>query len=243
MLMSYFTIEFKVLLRKRLYLIMSICLPLFFYLLFTSILDLPKSERIIFYKEYMYSMVVFSCMNFCLISFPVDMIEERTNGWFKHLMTTPLNITSYYLVKVSKTTFQFLLAIVLIFVVAHFYNNVNMEMIQWIKSAVILWIDASLLLTLGLIIAQFNDTQKASSIANLIGIGLAILGGLWFPTNTFPDWLQTISKLTPTYHLKQLAYRLSKGDGIDFTSFGIIFFYSVIFLMIALLINKQKAVD
>ncbi|MDU4602067.1 MAG: ABC transporter permease, partial [Staphylococcus warneri] len=74
-------------------------------------------------------------------------------------------------------------------------------------------------------------------------IGLAILGGLWFPTNTFPDWLQTISKLTPTYHLKQLAYRLSKGDGIDFTSFGIIFFYSVIFLMIALLINKQKAVD
>ncbi|MFI3133299.1 ABC transporter permease, partial [Staphylococcus warneri] len=80
MLMSYFTIELKVLLRKRLYLIMSICLPLFFYLLFTSILDLPKSERIIFYKEYMYSMVVFSCMNFCLISFPVDMIEERTNG-------------------------------------------------------------------------------------------------------------------------------------------------------------------
>ena len=75
-------------------------------------------------------------------------------------MTTPLNITSYYLVKVSKTTFQFLLAIVLIFVVAHFYNNVNMEMIQWIKSAVILWIGASLLLTLGLIIAQFNDTQK-----------------------------------------------------------------------------------
>ena len=28
----------------------------------------------------MYSMVVFSCMNFCLISFPVDMIEEEQMG-------------------------------------------------------------------------------------------------------------------------------------------------------------------
>ena len=78
--------------------------------------------------------------------------------------------------------------------VAHFYKNVNMEFINWILSSVVLWIGASLFLTFGLVIAQFNDIQKASSVANLLNIAMAIVGGLWFPVNTFPNWLQVISK-------------------------------------------------
>lgn len=243
MLFTYFKTEIIILLRKKLYLMVSILLPLFFYLLFTSILDLPEHAKEVFYKEYMYSMVVFSCMNFSLISFPIDMIEERNNGWFKHLMTTPLNPLNYYLVKVARTIIQFLLSIIIIFTVAHFYNKVNMHFTEWISSAFILWLGASLFLTLGLVIAQSNDAQKASSIANLINLGLAILGGLWFPTHTFPDWLQKISKLTPTYHLKNIAYSLSKGQGLDYGSLIIMVIYSMIFLLIALQINKKKDVE
>ena len=83
-----------------------------------------------------------------------------------------------------------------------------------------LWIGASLFLTFGLVIAQFNDIQKASSVANLLNIAMAIVGGLWFPVNTFPNWLQVISKKMPTYHLKQIALDLGKDKGINFTSFG-----------------------
>ena len=39
---------------------------------------------------------------------------------------------------------------------------------------------------------------------------LAILGGLWFPIQTFPSWLQRISNITPTYHLKNFALELAK---------------------------------
>ena len=35
-----------------------------FYLLFTSLLDLPEEAKQQFYKEYMYSMTVFSLMSF-----------------------------------------------------------------------------------------------------------------------------------------------------------------------------------
>ena len=55
----------------------------------------------------MYSMTVFSLMNFCMMSFPLDMIEERNNGWYKHLMSTPLKPVHYYLAKVLKTMCQF----------------------------------------------------------------------------------------------------------------------------------------
>ena len=122
-----------------------------------------------------------------------------------------------------------LVAIIIIFMVAHFYKNVNMEFINWILSSVVLWIGASLFLTFGLVIAQFNDIQKASSVANLLNIAMAIVGGLWFPVNTFPNWLQVISKKMPTYHLKQIALDLGKDKGINFTSFGFLILYSIIF--------------
>ena len=88
-----------------------------------------------------------------------------------------------------------------------------MTVFQWIFSALTLWIGVSLFLTLGLIIAQLNDIQKASSFANLLNITLAILGGLWFPVYTFPDWLQSISKHMPTYNLKLLAIDLAQNKG------------------------------
>ncbi|MBX5318130.1 ABC transporter permease [Staphylococcus caprae] len=243
MLDTFLKTEIKIMFRKKLYLFMSIFLPVAFYLLFTSLLDLPEEAKKPFYKEYMYSMTVFSLMNFCMMSFPLDMIEERNNGWYKHLMSTPLKPVHYYLAKVLKTMCQFLVAIIIIFMVAHFYKNVNMDFTNWILSSVVLWIGASLFLTFGLVIAQFNDIQKSSSVANLLNIAMAIVGGLLFPVKTFPDWLQVISKKMPTYHLKQIALDLGKDKGINFTSFGFLILYSIIFLSIALLINKKKDVS
>lgn len=239
MISTYFKIELKIIFRKKLYLVVSIFLPVVFYLLFTSILDMPEEAKPKFYKEYMYSMTVFSLMNFCLLSFPLDLIEERNQGWYKRLMVTPLSSFQYYLVKISKTMCQFLIAIIIIFSVAHFYKDVHMTVFQWIFSALTLWIGVSLFLTLGLIIAQLNDIQKASSFANLLNITLAILGGLWFPVYTFPDWLQSISKNMPTYNLKLLAIDLAQDKVVNIEAIGYLIVYSIIFLSIALFMNKK----
>ncbi|MEJ7219094.1 ABC transporter permease [Staphylococcus gallinarum] len=243
MMLAYLQTEIKVLFRKKMYLIISIFLPVVFYLLFTSLLDLPSAAAQKFYKEYMYSMTVFSLMSFCLMSFPLDMIEERTSGWFRHLMSTPLTATKYFTVKIFRAMIQFALAIIVIFTVGHFYKNVTMDLQSWLFSGLILWLGASLFLTFGLVIAQFKDAQKASSFANILNLSLAIIGGLWFPVNTFPKWLQNISTKTPTYHLKLIAYDLGKGEGVNLESFGVLIIYSIIFLGIALYINKKRDVE
>ena len=243
MISTYFKIELKIIFRKKLYLVMSIFLPVVFYLLFTSILDMPEEAKLKFYKEYMYSMTVFSLMSFCLMQFPIEIIEERNIGWFKRLMVTPLSSKTYFTTKMIKTILLFLLAIILIFTVAHLYKHVNMSIQQWLFSGVSLWVGASLFLTLGLVIAQFNETQKANSIANIINMLLAILGGLWFPVQTFPIWLQKISKITPTYHLKNFALELAKNQGLNITSLFILIVYSILFLIITVWINHRKEVS
>ncbi|EHJ08742.1 ABC transporter permease [Staphylococcus simiae] len=242
MLLSYFLYEFKIMFRKKLTLMLSIIFPVFFYILFTSILDLPKTVEHHFYKDYMYSMTVYSLISFSLMTFPLDLIEEQNNGWFKKLMSTTFNSSNYYTAKMIKTTFQYLFAIVILFLVAHFYKEVNMTMSKWLLSGFLLWLGGSSFLSLGLIFAQFKDSQKVSSISNILTIGLAVLGGLWFPINTFPHWLQHIGKSLPSYHLKQLGISVTKNEGFQFQSFAILLLYSVVFIIITYFINKQKSV-
>ncbi|MBE7355337.1 ABC transporter permease [Staphylococcus haemolyticus] len=236
-------IEYKLLFRRKLSSFMAFIFPLAFYLLFTSLIDMPADAKKVFYKEYMYSMTVFSLMGFCLMQFPLEIIEERNSGWYKRLISTPITVLNYYLAKIIKTMTLFLASILLLFSVAHFYKGVDLSASEWILSGVSLWLGASMFLTLGLIITQFSETQKASSVANLLNIVLAIIGGLWFPVSTFPDWMQTIAKLTPTYHLRHLALEFGKGNGFNVQSFIILGIYSIIFLIIALLINKRKEVE
>ena len=155
-------------------------------------------------------------------------------------MVTPLSSKTYFTTKMIKTILLFLLAIILIFTVAHLYKHVNMSIQQWLLSGVSLWIGASLFLTLGLIIAQFNETQKASSLANIVNMVLAILGGLWFPIQTFPSWLQRISNITPTYHLKNFALELAKNQGLNITSLFILIVYSILFFNYYSVDRSQK---
>lgn len=88
-------------------------------------------------------MTAFSLSSFCLMQFPIDLINEKTTGWYKNLMRTPLHSDQYYMAKVFKMMFQFILAILLIFIVAHFMRGVEMSTSDWLLSGLILWIGAS----------------------------------------------------------------------------------------------------
>lgn len=242
MFISYLAYEYKIMVRKKLSLILSIIFPVFFYILFTSIIDLPSHVQQQFNKDYMYSMTVYSLISFSLMTFPLDLIEEQNNGWYKKLMSTTLSSFNYYLAKVVKTITQYLCAIIILFLVAHFYKDVTMSAPNWILSGLLLWLGGSTFLPLGLIFAQITDSQKVSAIANIVTIFLAILGGLWFPINSFPQWVQHIGKSLPSYHLKLLGMDIANHNSINLTSFGILLVYSVIFMIVVYFINKHKGV-
>ena len=63
-------------------------------------------------------MTVFSLMGFCLMQFPLEIIEERNSGWYKRLISTPITVLNYYLAKIIKTMTLFLASILLLFCVA-----------------------------------------------------------------------------------------------------------------------------
>ncbi|MCU5746032.1 ABC transporter permease [Staphylococcus sp. SQ8-PEA] len=242
MLATYLLIELKMLCRKKVYLTLSILLPLMFYLLFTTIIEIPSGMEDKFLKEYMFSMTTFSLTSFCLLSFPIDLVEEQQLGWQKQLFSTRMPISSYYLVKVLKTMIQFALSIIIIFLSAAWIRHVTMSFSEWLGAALTLWLGASLFLAIGLLIAQLNDIQKASGIGNICYIVLALTGGLWFPVNQFPHWLKVIAYKTPTYHLKQVALDIGKGEQFNWGSMSTLICYSIVFTLIALIIKNKREV-
>lgn len=242
MLWAYFKFEMLLVSKKKSYLTLSIMLPLIFYIIFTAMLDLPEAYETQFYKAYMYSMATFSLSSFCIMTFPLEMIEDNKIGWAKNLFKTPLTPKHYYAGKVLKLMCMFSVSIIALFLTGWLYKGVDMSVGEWIGSGLLLWLGSSMFLSIGVLIAQMKDMQKASAIANILYLGLALVGGLWFPTDQFPNWLKEISYLTPTYNIREMSLSLTTSGGMHVQSLFILMVYCILFISIALIIRKKTEV-
>ncbi|WP_105993296.1 ABC transporter permease [Staphylococcus simulans] len=242
MILSYLKLDWSVTLRQKVYLLLSIGLPLAFFLLFTAINDVPKAQQNQVYKEILFNMTTFSLTSFSLMTFPTELLLDKQNGWQKKLFATPMTPAHYYLAKVLKMMSLFVMTIVLIFIVGATVRDIEMPASEWLISGLLLWIGSSLFLSIGLLIAQSADIKQAGGIGNLLYIGLAITGGLWFPTELFPKWLEKLSYYTPTYQLKHLGLEFVQDQTINFTALGFLSGYCILFIILALAIQKKTDV-
>ena len=79
-----------------------------------------------------------------------------------------------------------------------------------------------------------------SAVGNLLYIGLAMLGGMWMPLTMFPDWLQAVSKCTPTYHFYHLVTSYLKNGTIINTSFFVLIAYALAALLLLFWTSQKK---
>lgn len=227
--------------RKSVF-ILSTLLPVIFFLVFSSVMKIPdKNIQEHFVRDYMLSMTTFSLTSFAIITFPLEMINDKEKGWSRALFRTPLNPSYYYICKVIKILMMYMLSILIVFLVGHFIKGVNMSLIEWLVCYFGLLFGGLIFLTFGILLSQFKDTQKVSTFGNVLYLGLAILGGLWIPVMTFPEWLQPIAKLTPIYNFKNIAAGQFEKS-YPFESIGILLLYAVIFIMMSIWIRRRTEV-
>lgn len=237
-------IEFLRMGRNKKYLIMSIGMPVLFFLVFTAMIKLPNPEaQDTFMKEYLMSMTTFSLTSFSIFTFPFEIIEDKKNGWRNLLYRLPVTDIDVFIVKVIKMIIFFIISIILVFLVGFLVRGIHLTFIQWLMSGLLQLIGAIVFLSLGTILTNFKDEKTASVFSNILFLALAMLGGLWFPTNQFPEWLQMLSKLTPTYHFRELAVGYISNNEIPSKSILIMIIYAIIFISISLIISKNRKQD
>lgn len=219
---------------------MGLGFPVIFFILFSGMQQFDDSvtqARVV--KDMLISMTAFSSISFALFSLPLSIREDETNSYFHLINASPIKLSEYYLARFIRIIFTFIMSVVVVFVVGHFLRDVNMSMREWIGAGALLVLSSITFLGLGLLLSLIKSIEKLSLLANVLYLGLAMLGGLWWPTYLFPEWLQNISKVTPTYHLLQLVNKYLKEDMFSFTNLSVLLVYGIGFTILTLVIKRR----
>lgn len=156
---------------------------------------------------------VFAVMGPSIFGFGVAVANEREHGWLDLKRAAPAPGVSYILAKVISTLIFAALSVAMVHALAGFVGGVALPRLTWAALLGIHILSTLPFILIGLTIGFMFKANGAVAIANLLFMGLAVLGGLWIPIFVFPSLLQTIAQFLPSYHLAEIALDVSGAPG------------------------------
>ena len=160
----------------------------------------------------MVSMASFGALTAVLMGNSERIAKERENGWVRQLRLTTLPGRGYVLAKTASAAVVSLPSIVVVFLVAASVKHVRLEAWQWLALTGAIWAGSLVFAALGVAIGYLASGDAVRPITIITYFGLSILGGLWMPSTTFPQWLQDIAKWLPTHAYAALGRAIEQSQ-------------------------------
>ncbi|WP_328501709.1 ABC transporter permease [Streptomyces sp. NBC_00457] len=202
-------------LRNRKFLFFSVLYPSVLFLLIAGSADSTTKidgTGLTLPTYMMVSMASFGALTAVLMGNSERIAKERESGWVRQLRLTPLPGRGYVLAKTASAAVVSLPSIVIVFVVAAVVKGVRLDAWQWLALTGAIWAGSLVFAALGVAIGYLASGDAVRPITMITYFGLSILGGLWMPTTTFPDWLQDIAKWAPTHAYAALGQAIEQSQ-------------------------------
>jgi ABC-2 type transport system permease protein len=187
----------------------TLALPAAFYLVFGVMMARSASASAYLLATY----GVFAVMGPALFGFGVGVASERERGWLELKRAAPAPAMTFVGAKLAATIAFATMALVPVYVAGAFLGGVALPRTVWLGLFAVHLAAVVPFALIGLAIGFRFGTSGAVAIANIVFLGLAVLGGLWFPAALFPDWLGAVARLLPSFHLAEIALGLVQPDG------------------------------
>ena len=244
---AYLRLELRRKLRDRRFLVLAAFFPIVLYAVYTSVLSKSGPQRDIagipWTASFMISMATYGAMG-AAMSWASTIAVERRSGWVRQLHATPLPPAGYVVVKVAVTLLTIMPAVVLIFVAARVLNGVQLPIATWLTLVACLVIGSIPFAALAVALGYAMRPESAQPVVMLLYFGMALLGGLFAPLDSFPDAVATIGRVLPSYRLADLGWRVLAGNGVDPEDVMILAAWTVAFGALALVryrADEQRA--
>ncbi|WP_340376366.1 ABC transporter permease [Streptomyces sp. SS7] len=198
---SLIKLELARALRNRKFLFFSVVYPSVLFLLIAGSADATAEvdgTGLTLPTYMMVSMASFGALTAVLMGNSERIAKERESGWVRQLRLTTLPGRGYVLAKTASAAVVSLPSIVVVFAVAAAVKGVRLEAWQWPALTGAIWAGSLVFAALGVAIGYLASGDAVRPITMITYFGLSILGGLWMPTTTFPQWLQDIARWVPT---------------------------------------------
>ncbi|BCM69269.1 MULTISPECIES: ABC transporter permease [Streptomyces] len=202
-------------LRNRKFLFFSVLYPSIIYLIFSSsagsAAKVDGSELTVA-TYLMVSMASFGALTAVLMGNSERIAKERESGWVRQLRLTPLPGRGYVLAKTASAAVVSLPAIVVVFAVAAVLKHVRLDAWQWLALTGVVWAGSLVFAALGVALGYLASGDAVRPITMIVYFGLSLLGGLWMPSTSFPQWLQDIAKWLPTHAYAALGRAIEQNQ-------------------------------
>ena len=208
---SLIKLELTRALRNRKFLFFSVIYPSVIFLLVSNQTGKVDGTGLSVASYVMVSMASFGALTAVLMGNSERIAKEREGGWVRQLRLTTLPGRGYVLAKTASAAVVSLPSIVVVFLVAAAVRDVRLDTWQWFALTGAIWAGSLVFAALGVAIGYLASGDAGRPITMIIYFGLSILGGLWFPSTSFPAWLQNIAKWLPTHAYAALGQAIEQS--------------------------------
>ncbi|MEV6837681.1 ABC transporter permease [Streptomyces sp. NPDC051133] len=219
-------------LRNKKFLFFSVLYPAILFLIFSSSSgsgDKVDDTGLTVATYLMVSMASFGALTAVLMGNSERIAKERENGWVRQLRLTTLPGRGYVLAKTASAAVVSLPSIIVVFVAAAALKHVHLDAWQWLALTGVIWAGSLVFAALGVALGYLASGDAVRPITMIVYFGLSILGGLWMPSTTFPQFLQDIAKWLPTHAYAALGRAIEQSQAPSATDVAVLAVYFVLF--------------
>ena len=165
---------------------------------------------------------------------------ERSTGWFRQLMITPLTPAQFLTAKASVAVVVIVPALAAVFI-AGAIRGVRLDPAAWALSLALLLVALVPMILLGLAIGMFLDARASSAATTVVLLLLSMVGGLMVPLEFMPDAFQAFGRTLPSYWIGQIGQWPIVGGDFPIAGVGVLAAWTVV-LGIVCAVGYRRAV-
>ncbi|GAA2725870.1 MULTISPECIES: ABC transporter permease [Streptomyces] len=229
-------------LRNKKFMFFSVLYPALLFVIIAggaSEKELVKGTDLTLPLLMMVSMASFGAITAVLVGASERIAKEREKGWVRQLRLTALPGRGYVGAKVASAAVVSLPSILVVFAVAAAVKHVRLDAWQWGALTGCIWAGSIVFAALGVALGYLVTGDAVRPVTFIVYFLLSILGGLWMPTATFPDWLQSIAKWMPTHAYAALGQAIEVGDAPHLKDVSLLAVYLVLFAGAAAMLYRK----
>jgi ABC-2 type transport system permease protein len=208
LLVRWIAIRLRILLRGPRGAFFTFVFPLIFLIIFDagnkgSSVAVPGG-KVDFVQFYTPGIAIFAVATSCYQGLIILVANLRDQGILKRVRGTPLPPWIYLSALVGAAITAGFLSVLLMFVVAVPAFGVHIYPKLLPAAVITLFVGAASITAIALCVSTLVDRpESAQPIAAITFFPLLFVSGVFYPLNTYPDWLQKIAHIFPLSHLAQ----------------------------------------
>jgi ABC-2 type transport system permease protein len=193
----------------------------------------------VFATQAVVSLSVFAVMSNALFSFGLTIAENREQPWDPYLRTLPAPGIARVLAQIFSTGALGVAAILPVIVIGGIFTAAEAPPLRIGAGVLALAVAALPFMLIGIAIGYALPFKAAIAVIQIVMFSLAFIGGLFLPPILFADWLDAISRFTPSRQAREFVIWAVEGGPLEWWVWVGIVVWTAVTLAAALVLFRR----